>query len=156
MRSSWRLLLYATLVAGLGFGCLIVLQQLIHPTQGVFSLGYWFPYEVFGFIVVLGAALIMAQIEGRPPGVYGLPLSGAFGKLFWQGCLFGLVEVSALIGLIAAFGGDSFCDAALHGKELLRLGMLWAVLFLVLGLFEGFFLRRYTHNTPPGSSRLLP
>ncbi len=147
VRSGWRLLLYATLVAGLGFGGLIVLQQLIHPTQGVFSLGYWFPYEVFGFIVVLGAALIMAQIEGRPPGVYGLPLSGAFGKLFWQGCLFGLVEVSALIGLIAAFGGYSFGDAALHGKELLRWGMLWAVLFVFVGLFEEFLFRGYTQYT---------
>ncbi|PYU74492.1 MAG: hypothetical protein DMG49_04580 [Acidobacteria bacterium] len=147
VRGGWRLLIYAAFVAGLGFGGGIVLQQFIRPTRGVFSLGYWFAYEVFCFTVVFGAALIMAQIEGRSPGTYGLPLRGAFGKLFWQGCLIGLVEVSALIGLIAAFRGYSFGEVALHGKELLRWGMFWAVLFIFVGLFEEFLFRGYTQYT---------
>src|SRR6267143_2121261 len=146
-RGGWRLLIYAALVAGLGFGGGIVLQQFIRPTRGVFSLGTSFAYEVFCFIVVFSAALIMAQIEDRSPGAYGLPLSGAFGKLFWQGCLIGLVDVSAVICLIAAFGGYSFGDIALHGKELLRWGMLWALLFVFVGLFEEFSFRGYTQFT---------
>jgi len=73
----------------------------------------------------------MSPIEGRSPGVYGLPVKGAFGNLFWQGWLIGLIEVSTLIGLIAAFGGYSFGGLALHGKELLRWGMLWAVFFIL-------------------------
>jgi len=147
IRGGWRLLIYAALVAGLGFGGGIVLQQFIRPTRGVFSLGSSFAYEVFCFTVVFGAALIMAQIEGRSPGAYGLPLSGAFGKLFWQGCLIGLVEISVLVGLIAAFGGYSFGDVALHGKELLRWGILWAVFFVFVGLFEEFTFRGYTQYT---------
>ena len=147
VRGGWRLLIYAAFVAGLGFGGGIVLQQFIHPTAGGFSLRYWFAYEVFSFSVVFGAALIMAQIERRSPGTYGLPLRGAFGRLFWQGCLIGWLEVSALIGLIAAFGGYSFGDLALHGQELLRWGMLWAVLFIFVGLFEEFLFRGYTQYT---------
>ena len=147
IRGGWRLLIYAALVAGLGFGGGIVLQQFIRPTRGVFSLGSSFAYEVFCFTVVFGAALIMAQIEGRSPGAYGLPLSGAFGKLFWQGCLIGLVEISVLVGLIAVFGGYSFGDIALHGKELLRWGILWAVFFVFVGLFEEFTFRGYTQYT---------
>jgi CAAX protease family protein len=147
MRGGWRLLIYAALVAGLGFGGGIVLQQFIRPTRGVFSLGSSFAYEVFCFTVVFGAALIMAQIEGRSPGAYGLPLNGAFGKLFWQGCLIGLVEISVLVGLIAVFGGYSFGDVALHGKELLRWGILWAVFFVFVGLFEEFTFRGYTQYT---------
>jgi len=147
IRGGWRLLIYAALVAGLGFGGGIVLQQFIRPTPGVFSLGSSFAYEVFCFTVVFGAALIMAQIEGRSPGAYGLPLSGAFGKLFWQGCLIGLVEISVLVGLIAVFGGYSFGDIALHGKELLRWGILWAVFFVFVGLFEEFTFRGYTQYT---------
>ena len=147
IRGGWRLLIYAVLVAGLGFGGGIVLQQFIRPTRGVFSLGSSFAYEVFCFTVVFGAALIMAQIEGRSPGAYGLPLSGAFGKLFWQGCLIGLVEISVLVGLIVAFGGYSFGDVALHGKELLRWGILWAVFFVFVGLFEEFTFRGYTQYT---------
>ena len=147
IRGGWRLLTYAALVAGLGFGGGIVLQHFIRPTRGVFSLGSSFAYEVFCFTVVFGAALIMAQIEGRAPGAYGLPLSGAFGKLFWQGCLIGLVEISVLVGLIAVFGGYSFGDLALHGKELLRWGILWAVFFVFVGLFEEFTFRGYTQYT---------
>jgi membrane protease YdiL (CAAX protease family) len=147
LRGGWRLLIYAAFVTGLGFGGGIVLQRFIRSTPGSFSLGSSFAYEVFCFTVVYGAALIMAQIEGRSPGEYGLPLRGAFGKLFWQGCLIGLVEVSALIGLIAAFGGYSLGDVALHGKELLRWGILWAVFFVFVGLFEEFLFRGYTQYT---------
>ncbi len=147
VRGIWRLPIYATFVAGLGFGGLILLQLFVDPTRGAFSLHYWFPYEALCFTVVFGAALIMSQIEGRSPGVYGLPLRGTFGKLFWQGCFIGLVEVSALIGLISACGGYSFGDVALHGKELLRWGVLWAVLFVFVGLFEEFSFRGYTQFT---------
>jgi membrane protease YdiL (CAAX protease family) len=156
LRGGWRLLIYAVFVAGLGFGGGIVLQQFIRPTRGAFSLGSSFAYEVFCFTVVYGAALIMAQIERRSPGDYGLPVRGAFGRLFWQGCLIGLIEVSALIGLIAAFGGYSFGDVALHGKELLRWGILWAVFFVFVGLFEEFMFRGYTQYTLADSIGFWP
>src|SRR5260370_16080977 len=135
LRGGWRLLIYAAFVAALGLGGGTVLQRFIHPTRGVFSFGYSFTYEVFSFLVIFGAAMIISKIEGRPPGVYGLPLRGAFGELFWQGCLIGLVEVSTLSSLIAAFGGYCFGGLALHGKDLLRWGMLWAVFFIFVGLF---------------------
>ena len=147
MRGPWRLLIYTSIVAALGFCGLLVLQLIVGPSRGIFSLGYWFPYEALCFSVVFGAALIMARIENRSPGVYGLPLKGAFGKLFWQGCLIGLIEVSALIGLIALFGGYAFGDVALHGKEVLRWALLWAALFVFVGLFEEFLFRGYTQYT---------
>ena len=156
LRGGWRLLIYAAFVAALGFGGGIVLRQFIHPTRGVFSIGYSFTYEVFSFMVVSGAALIMSQIEGRSPGVYGLPLRGAFGKLFSQGCLIGLIEISALIGLIAAFDGYSFGGLALHGKEVLRWGMMWAVFFVFVGLFEEFLFRGYTQYTLADSIGFWP
>jgi len=147
MRGGWRLLIYAAFVAGLGFGGGLVLRQFVRPSHGVFSPGFMFIQEAFSFSVIFAAAVIMAQVERRSVGVYGLPIRGAFGKLFWQGCLVGLVEVSALVGLIAAFGGYSFGDVALHGKELLRWGVLWAVFFVFVGLFEEFLFRGYTQYT---------
>jgi membrane protease YdiL (CAAX protease family) len=147
MRGGWRLLIYAAFVAVLGFGGGLVLRQFVRPSHGVFSPGFMFIQEAFSFSVIFAAAVIMAQVERRSVGVYGLPIRGAFGKLFWQGCLIGLVEVSALVGLIAAFGGYSFGDVALHGKELLRWGVLWAVFFVFVGLFEEFLFRGYTQFT---------
>jgi uncharacterized protein len=156
LRGGWRLLIYAAFVAALGFGGGIVLRQFIHPVRGVFSFGYSFAYEVFSFLVIFGAALIMSRIEGRSPGVYGLPLRRAFGELFWQGCLIGLIEISLLIGLIAAFGGYSFGGLALHGKEILRWAMLWAVFFIFVGLFEEFLFRGYTQYTLADSIGFWP
>jgi uncharacterized protein len=156
VRGGWRLLIYAAFVAGLGFGGGLVLRQFVRPSHGVFSPGYMFIQEAFSFSVIFAAAVIMAQIERRSVGIYGLPLKGAFGKFFWQGCLIGLVEVSALICLIAAFGGYSFGDVALHGKELLRWGVLWAVFFVFVGLFEEFLFRGYTQYTLADSIGFWP
>jgi membrane protease YdiL (CAAX protease family) len=147
LRAGWRLLIYAAFVAALAFGGSFVVRQFVRPSRGVFSPGYLLIQEASSFVVIFAAALIMAQIERRSAGVYGLPLRGAFGKLFWQGCLIGLIEVSALVGLIAAFGGYSFGGLAVHGGELLRWGMLWAVFFLFVGLFEEFLFRGYIQFT---------
>ncbi len=147
LRAGWRLLIYAAFVAGLGFGGELVLRQFVRPSHGVFSPGYSFIQEAFSFCVIFAAAIIMAQIERRPAAVYGLPMRGAFGKLFWQGCVVGLVEVSALMGLIAAFDGYSFGGLAVHGGELLRWGLFWAVFFVFVGLFEEFLFRGYTQYT---------
>ena len=147
LRAGWRLLIYAAFAAAIAFGGQFVLRQFVRPSRGVFSPGYLLIQEAFSFVVIFAAALIMAQIERRSAGVYGLPLRGAFGKLFWQGCLIGLVEVSALVGLIAAFGGYSFGGLAVHGGQLLRWAMLWAVFFLVVGLFEEFLFRGYIQFT---------
>jgi hypothetical protein len=72
----------------------------------------------------------MSLIEQRPVGVYGLPAQGAFGGLFWQGSLFGLCEILALVGLIAAFHGYSFGSLAEHGADIAKWALLWSVFFL--------------------------
>jgi membrane protease YdiL (CAAX protease family) len=61
--------------------------------------------------------------------------------------LLGLVEVSALLGLIAAFHGYSFGALAVHGAALARWCFIWAVLFVFVGLFEEFMFRGYTQFT---------
>ncbi len=147
LRAGWRLLIYAAFVAALFFGGSLVLRQFVPPSRGVFSPGYLLVQEAFSFFAIFAAALVMAKLERQSAGVYGLPLRGAFGKLFWHGCLIGLIEVSALVGLIAAFGGYSFGGLAVHGGELLRWGLLWAVFFLIVGLFEEFLFRGYIQFT---------
>jgi membrane protease YdiL (CAAX protease family) len=147
LRAGWRLLIYAAFAASLELGGGSVLRQFVRRSQGAFSPGSLLIYEAFSFVVIYSAALIMAQIERRSAGIYGLPLRIAFGKLFWQGCLIGLIEVSALMGLIAAFGGYSFGSLAVHDGEILRWGILWAVFFVFVGLFEEFLFRGYVQFT---------
>jgi len=103
--------------------------------------------EVFGFAIALGAAGIMALIERRKVGEYGLPASAMFGKTFWLGFLFGLVEVTALVGLISAFGGYSFGPLALQSSAIFKWGLFHLVLFTFVGLFEEFLFRGYMQYT---------
>lgn len=156
LRGGWRLLVYAAFVIGLTLGGGLLLKHFAPPARGVTSPGYFFVQETFSFIVIFAAALIMAQIEHCSPGIYGLPLKGAFGKRFWQGWLIGLIEVSVLVGLIAAFGGYSFGGLAARGVELAKWGSLWAVFFVVVGLFEEFLFRGYTQYTLADSIGFWP
>jgi len=100
--------------------------------------------EIAGLVAVFGAAAFMARIEHRGIGNYGLPLGEALGRRFWIGIAFGLVEVSALVGSIALCGGYSFGPVILHGAEVARWALIWAVFFTLVGFFEEFLFRGYT------------
>src|SRR5208282_40378 len=147
LRAGWRLLIYLVFVFALGFLGQLLLATLPRSPKGLFSPRTLFIGETYTFLVVFLAALIMSRIEKRAPGTYGLPGRSAFGKLFWQGWLVGLVEVSSLIGLIAAFGGYSFGGLAVHGAELARWAVIWGLFFVLVGLFEEFAFRGYTQFT---------
>src|SRR5262249_43830772 len=124
----------------------LVMQTLRAPREGS-SPQMLLVGELVSFCVALGTAWMMAGLEKRPAGAYGLPLRGAFGKLVWLGCAVGLGEVCALMGLIAAFGGYSFGGLALHGAALAKMAIGWAVFFVIVGLFEEFMFRGYTQFT---------
>jgi len=66
---------------------------------------------VFEPAVIAGLFLVtflMAKIEKRSFWSYGLPLTGAFGKLFWQGVIWGLAMESI----------ETFAIYVLHGFHL--------------------------------------
>jgi membrane protease YdiL (CAAX protease family) len=94
-----------------------------------------------------GAAAVMAKLEKRPFGIYGLAWREAFGKYFWQGAAWGLAEITALMLLIAAAHGYSFGSVVLGGGRLLRYAFLWAAVFLLVGFSEEFLFRGYTQFT---------
>ena len=93
------------------------------------------------------AGLLISQLERRPFGEYGLPARGAFGKLFWQGAFFGLAEISAVMGFIAAMGSYHLGSLAIHGLDLLRWAAFWFAFFVLVGLYEEFAFRGYVQFT---------
>jgi membrane protease YdiL (CAAX protease family) len=92
-------------------------------------------------------ALVLARIETRPWRRYGLPLRQAFGRLFWMGGAWGFGGISLL--LIALYGLHvfDFGHLVLHGVRIAKLAAFWAVMFLVVALFEEFLFRGYTQFT---------
>jgi membrane protease YdiL (CAAX protease family) len=144
LRAGWRLLLYVVITVVFFLGLKMLLMQFYRSTPGKFSFESLLFSEMIGFISAFGAAVVMSFLEHRPVGCYGLPVHQAFGKLFWQGALLGFLEISAVIGLIYAFGGYSFGPLALHGAQLVHWAILWALCLTFVGLFEEFLFRGYT------------
>lgn len=103
--------------------------------------------EGIAFVGVFAAGLLMTALERRKFGDYGLPARRDTPKNFLQGALFGLTEISAVIGVIAAFGAYHFGGLAVHGMALLRWGAFWGVFFLVVGFYEEFSFRGYPQFT---------
>jgi uncharacterized protein len=147
LRAGWRFVIYMVLMIAFFLGLKVLLSQFWKSTPGTFSIASLFLSEVVGFAAAFGAAVVMSFIEHRSIGAYGLPVRGAFGKLFWQGALIGFLEISLLVALIYTFGGYSFGSLELHGTEMLRWGILWAICFVFVGLFEEFLFRGYTLST---------
>jgi membrane protease YdiL (CAAX protease family) len=147
LRAGWRLLVYVLLVLGGGVIVMLGLRLFLTPKRGAPTAMILLSQEVVGFALVYGAALVMSRLERRSVGAYGLPMSAALGSKFWLGFLFGLLEVSLLIGLIAAFGGYSFGSLALHGSEIVQWGLFHLLLFFFVGLFEEFLFRGYMQCT---------
>jgi membrane protease YdiL (CAAX protease family) len=102
------------------------------------------------------AAWLMSRLEKRSFGEYGLPARSAFGKQFWQGALFGLAEISFVIGALAALGFYHFGFVVIHSMELFRWALCWALVFLVVGLYEEFAFRGYVQFTLAQGMRFWP
>ena len=112
--------------------------------------------ELIGFGGVFSAGWLMSRLEKRSFGEYGLPACNAFGRRFWQGVSFGLVEISSVIGILAALGYYRFGSVVIHGAELLRWAIFWALVFLVVGLYEEFAFRGYVQFTLAQGMRFWP
>ena len=89
-------------------------------------------------------AFVMARIEGRPFGDFGLPARRAFGRNFWVGTLWGIASLSVLILLLRVTGAFTFTSLNLHGERIAKFALYYAVFFLITGVFEDFLMRGYS------------
>ena len=141
LRAGWK---FAILVAlYLAFGFLVARGV---DATGVkfgrgFTAGFGVISEALQFLVALAASWTLARIEGRSLAAYGLPRRGAFGGAFWVGTLWGLVAVTALFAMVLVAGGARVTGLAIHGAELLEHFVLWALVFVLVGLYEELLFR---------------
>jgi membrane protease YdiL (CAAX protease family) len=156
IRAGWRFLLFVALFLGLQY---IIVQRGLKlvpsfreiakqaQTGGVVTPEFEFVFETAILVVAFLATWIMGRIEKRPFGTYGIPLQGAFGKLFWHGVVWGLAFETVEILAIYAFGGFSFGTVALAGPALVKYAIEWAIAFVLVGLFEESVFRGYSQYT---------
>jgi len=155
VRAGWRFVMYLLLFAGLIY-LFQAVMKLIPPfveivrtgqREGILTPQFEFIFESTVIAAAFVAAGIMARFEKRPFGAYGIPLEKAFGKLFWQGVLWGLAFETAGMLIISALGGFSFGNLALSGAALVKYAILWAIGFVMVGTAEEFTFRGYAQFT---------
>jgi len=154
LRSGWRLLIFLLLLVLFetairkALVAVPFLYRILKAGQnGTVSPQYEFIFEGALIAGLFLSSAIMARVEKRSWGTYGIPLRGAFGKLFWQGVFWGLVLESAEILGIYALHGFSFGGWALSGLSLLANAVGWAIGFVMVGMAEEFLFRGYAQFT---------
>jgi membrane protease YdiL (CAAX protease family) len=142
-----RVAMYFALAEGISFALQWIMVALSPGESSLYSPAILTISEGSSLAGACAAGIAMSHLEGRSFGDYGLPLRGAFGKLFWQGALFGLAEISAVMGVIATLGSYHFGALAIHGAGLLRWAAFWGAFFVLVGLYEEFAFRGYVQFT---------
>jgi uncharacterized protein len=148
MKVGLRLAIYLFPVLLLYFVLSFVIGAFVNIPEN--SAAYWFAVflqELLLFLIVYLPACLMARLENRAVGAYGLPLQGFLGIRFWQGCVIGVAEIAILIACIAAFGGYSFGSLHLQGTAIFTWSLYWLFFFMLVGLFEEFAFRGYAQFT---------
>ena len=154
IRAGWRLLLFLIFFVGLAQAFGFVFHHIpgvnawhrALPKNEMNAAGMIFD-EGFTVLALFIAALLMSLIERRTFADYYLPPKQAFGKRFWQGIPYGFAMLSLLMAMIAMFHGFSIEGLALAGSTALKFGLLYAIGFILVGLFEEFSFRGYMQST---------
>lgn len=130
---------------GIAFVTLGLLNSLLNGLRPQRVPPWW---GMLGEIRLLLAAVlpgfVMARIDGRPFGEFGLPARRAFGRNFWVGALWGIASLTALMLVLRATGAYSFGSLDLHGIRILKFAFYYAVFFLITAFFEDFLMRGYS------------
>ena len=154
IRAGWRLVIFLAIfsafagTANFAVRHIPALRDAVQQiNKGVFSPGVMLANEGVTVLFLVVAAGIMTKIEKRTFADYGLPLSEAFGKLFWQGVPLGFAMLSLLLAIIAALHGFTLSGMAVRGGEAVKYGVLYAIGFILVGIFEEFSFRGYMQST---------
>jgi membrane protease YdiL (CAAX protease family) len=150
IRAGWSVLLFALIVAGLGFAIGMFIRHVLHhvpqkPTGEIAPVPILIR-EVIFCAICFAATAMMAWIEGRSAWSYGLQGPRVVAK-FVTGWVGGLVCLSLLVLALYAGGYLAFEGRALHGLSIVGYGLVWLLVFFLVGLFEETLFRGYVQAT---------
>lgn len=144
LRPGWGFAFYA-----LGFLALQKIAAAMADAHDFGESGLWTMLleEAGFFVAAVIPAVVLARVERRRWGAYGLPMRSAFVRLFGSGTLWGFGAISFLMVALYGLHAFAFGHIVFHGVRLARFAAFWAVYFLVVGMFEEFCLRGYSQFT---------
>ena len=146
LRAGWSALIFAVIFAILQSISIFAIQKLhliSQPTKGTleFSLSFGFINEALSAASVLVATWILLKIErrGRTYG-YGGPNRALF---FLAGLGSGLFLISLLVFTLWKTSVLVIDGRLIFGADLARYGVLWLLVFCLVGLFEESLVRGF-------------
>jgi len=146
LRSAWRIVLYLIISLAIFLVGYLLLQLFPSPPR-FGQLIRLVAAEIVLMASALLSAAVMARVENRRWGAYGLPFNHGFGRLFWVGTAWGIISLSLLIAALHGAGVFDFGSITLHGARVAKFALFWAMFFLIVGFFEEFLMRGYTQFT---------
>lgn len=149
LRAGWGLLLFVLLIElskTLLYPMLMpVLPHLGNPGHGM-SPARVIPLEAAGLLCVVATTWLLARIEDRRFGDYGLSDRRGL-RHFGEGAIWGAALLSALVFLLHAIGALAFDGRQLFGSAALNYAGLWLGGFVLVGFFEELLFRGYAQYT---------
>jgi hypothetical protein len=148
LRAGWSVLFFGLLISLFSgiFGSVFVHFHLV-SVKNEFTVGSAFFGELVEFVALLGAAALLALIEGRR-SLLAYNLTGPRRvSNFFAGLIAGFAALSALVAALDWGGWLHFGSVALSGAAIFRYGLLWGCAFLLVGCVEEGIFRCYLQFT---------
>jgi hypothetical protein len=148
LRAGWSVAIFIPLfllfanVVGFAFSHLYLLGK-----KNEFTSSSAFFGELIAILALVGAASLMARIEGRG-SLLAYNLSGPRRiPHFLSGLAAGFLALSALVGVLNWGGWLHFGPVALSGAQVFGFAAIWGVVFLLTSFFEEGLFRGYLQFT---------
>ena len=140
LRAGWRLITFLAMVIVFIYCSNRLVRWLLRDAD---DATLFLAREAIDFLIFLLASGIMGRIEGRTIADYGLPWRRMFRMQFWQGVVLGFAAITGLLVAMRAVGVFYFGSIALHGFDTWKWATVYAFVFVLVALREGFRARGY-------------
>lgn len=150
IRAGWGIALFIIIVVAVGFATNFLIRHLLQTHNlnppSVMTVRSGVIFEGLQIVLIAIATGIMALIERKSFFAYGYKGTARVSRFFY-GLVWGFICISAFVFTLWKAGFLAFDGRLLHGPSILKYAAAWAVLFLLVGIFEESALRGYLQYT---------
>ena len=158
LRAGWKVLIFFLIVFAGGF-ILRPLGKLTGKPDPKLPIapGAALLRELRGVMAVLIATAIMAKwIDRKPWGYFGMPFSKTVRSSFWTGAIVGVGLLALQLEIMHICGWFDYGTVQLRGSAIAAYGLVWALMFLCVGVTEESMLRGYVQRVTTDGLSMLP
>lgn len=153
LRAGWGLLIYFILFMAFSICVNRIIDRALPPSARAEKIAGEVPvtpHLILNYCSLVAITIlvswVMSKIERRPNDVYGLGGDRRVSR-FFTGLVWGVACLSLLALILIKTGFLVIVGRQLFGRDILTFGALWLLFFLLVGVFEEYFMRGYMQYT---------